>query len=104
MGKTIKLHKKVKPKYKYAINEHVAMLPRSTKVSDLVKHLEDSGISRDEFYRDREIAFASDKSIPSDRLFIYAQVFDVPVEDLMNHTIKAKSLRQTNLKLKSPLK
>lgn len=106
MGKIVKLSpKKTKPKYKYALNAELAKLPRSTSINDVIKHLAKYGITRDEFYRDREIAFGSDSSIPSDRLFIYAQVLDCMVDDLMNQQPKAQSIRQTNSRTKtnSPL-
>jgi hypothetical protein len=93
MGKTIRLHKKVKPIYKYGINEQVSMLDRKIKVGDLLKHLNENGISRTEFYADRNIPYGSEKSIPSDRLFKYSQVFDCSVEELLNEEIKATSIR-----------
>lgn len=104
MAKIIRLKKtKAKPKFKYALNEQVGSLPRHMEINDLISHLEANGISRNEFYADRKIPYGSDSSIPSDRLFIYAQVFDCPVGDLLNHSVKAESIRQKNLKLKSGL-
>jgi hypothetical protein len=93
MGKTIRLHKKVKPVYKYGINEQVSLLDRKIKVGDLLTHLADNAISRTEFYSDRNIPYGSEKSIPSDRLLKYAQVFDCSVEELLNEEIKATSIR-----------
>jgi len=104
MAKVIALtRKKLTPKHKYALNEQVDMLPKSMKTSEVVDHLKKYGITQDEFYRDRKIPYGSDSSIPSDRLFIYAKVFDCPVADLLNHEIKANSIRQKNLKLKTGL-
>lgn len=105
MAKIIPLKRqRIKPKYKYALNEQVAALPRSQTIEDLVKHLEDSGISRNEFYNDRKIQFGSQKSIPADRLLIYAQVFSCALEDLLNQQVKAKAFREQNAKrYKSPL-
>ena len=104
MAKVIQLkHSKPKPKYKYAINEQLGMLPRNMTIADVTDHLKKNGITRDSFYRDREILYGAESSIPSDRLFIYAKVFDCPVQDLLNQEIKAKSIRQKNLKLKTGL-
>ena len=94
MAKTIRLRiPKSKPNYKYAINDQMALLPRSWKVKDVITHLEKEGITRNEFYADRDIPFGSEKSISSDRLLIYTQVFECSIEDLMNHTIDAKPIR-----------
>lgn len=102
MGKTIALKKqRYNPKYKYAINEQVDSLPRTMSINDLLKHLEVSGISRNEFYADRNILFGSEKSIPSDRLLKYIKVFDCTIDDLLNEQVKAKSIRQQTIKSKS---
>lgn len=106
MAKIISLKKqRYTPKHKYALNEQVDALPRSQSINDLVKHLEDAGISRNEFYADRNIEFGSEKSIPSDRLLIYAKVFDCSIHDLLNQQVKAKSFRQQYVgsKTKTPL-
>lgn len=104
MAKVIALpRKKTIPKYKYALNEQISMLPKSMKTAEVVEHLKENKVTYDEFYRDRKIPYGSESSIPSDRLFIYAKVFDCPVADLLNHEIKAKSIRQKNLKLKTGL-
>ena len=105
MAKVISL-KKVKhtPKFKYALNEQLNKLPRNTTIDDVILHLKKEGISRNEFYADRNIPFGSESSIPSDRLFIYADVFDCPLADLMNQPIKAKSIREKlNQKIKTGL-
>ena len=107
MAKVIPISKrrKAKPKYKYSLNEQVGALPRTTVIGDVVKHLEAYGISRNEFYADRKIPFGAKSSIPSDRLFIYARVFDCNVEDLLNHDIpQAESIRQKRLKVKTSLR
>lgn len=93
MGKTIRLHSKPKPIYKYTINEQLSHLPRSVKTMDVIAHLSDNGITRNEFYADREIPFGSDKSIPADRLQKYAIVFDVTIDELQNQPVKATSIR-----------
>jgi len=106
MGKIIALKKsKFTPKHKYSINKQVDSLPRTMTINDLVKHLELAGISRNEFYSDRNIAYGSNKSIPSDRLFIYAKVFDCLIDELLNQEVKAKSIREQRIKskTKSPL-
>lgn len=106
MGKTIRLHKKLTPKYKYNINEQLGLLPRELKIQKVLQHLKLNGISHHQFYADRAIEYGSDKSIPSDRLLIYTKVFDCSIEDMMNHTIKAQSLRELNapVKFKGSLK
>lgn len=107
MGKTVRLHKKVAHHYKYAINDNIGKLPRTMKMTEVISHLSKNGITRDEFYRDRDIPFDSDKSIPADRLQKYAIVFDTTIEELQNHEVKATSLRTEFLKsakIKSSLK
>jgi hypothetical protein len=111
MAKVVKLPKtKIRPKYKYGINHQLTLLPRTVKVDDVVDHLEKDGITRSEFYWDRSIAFGSDKSISSDRLLIYCKVFDCTISDLINHEVKATSIREKYLagpartKLKSSLR
>lgn len=96
MGKTISIRPKVKPlhKYKYTINTQIDHLPRTLTVAEVVKHLNDNGISKTEFYTDRAILFGSDKSIPADRLQKYAIVFDVTIDELQNQPVKATSIRQ----------
>ena len=106
MAKIISLKKqRFTPKHKYALNEQVNSLPRSNSINELIAHLEDAGISRNEFYADRNIEYGSEKSIPSDRLLIYAKVFDCSLDDLLNQEVKAKSFRQhvQKVKTKSPL-
>lgn len=96
MAKVIQLQKnKPRPKYKYAINEQINGLPRTYKINQLIQHLADQGITRNEFYSDREIPYNSEKSISADRLLIYCKVFDCSIDDLINHEVKATSLRQT---------
>ena len=96
MAKVIRLNKaKPKPTYKYGIEQQVISLPRTVTINDLVKHLETDGITRYEFYADRKIPFGSDKSISADRLLIYCKVFDCSIDDLINHEVKATSLRQS---------
>lgn len=93
MGKTVKLNPRVRSKYKYNLNREISLLPRTLTIKKLIQHLASSGVSRDEFYSDRSIELGSDKSIPSDRLMIYAQVFDCETTDLINHEVKAVSIR-----------
>jgi hypothetical protein len=105
MTKIIKLKKdnrKPKPKFKYALNDQVASLDRRITVNDLLAHMADK-VSRNEWYDDCKIPYGSSKSIPSDRLIIYSKVFDCPLTDLLNEEIKATSIRERNLKLKTRL-
>jgi len=96
MTKVIPLKKiKITPKYKYGINEEIQKLPRTVKVRDIVKFIATAGISKDQFYRDREILLGSETSISADRLLIYCKVFDCSIDDLINHEVKATSLRQS---------
>lgn len=101
MGRQIKLHKKKNPVYKYAINEQLDMLPRTMKTKEVLEHLKQFGITRNEFYADRNIAWGSEKAIPSDRLIKYAKVFDCTLEELMNELPVATSIRQSKLGAKS---
>jgi hypothetical protein len=103
MGKTLPLHKKQKSPYKYAINDQLNMLPRTMKTNDVVEHLKTFGISRNEFYSDRKIAWGSKKSISADRLIIYAKVFDCTTDELVLDKVKATSIRQSKLNLKNAL-
>lgn len=105
MAKTIRLKTpRLKPQFKYSINEQLTMLPRQFKISDVLAHLSKSGITRNEFYRDRAIKFGSSQSIPSDRLKAYSHMFDCADEDLMNYSIKTRSLRDSINPVKTVLK
>lgn len=100
MAKTIKLHKsKIAPTYKYRLQELINELPKGLKISVLEKLLlRDFGITQNEFYRDRTARYGSDFSIPDDRMQVYAQIFDVTVDDLRNQNIKAKPLVKSTIK------
>lgn len=100
MAKTIKLYqKKSLPQYKYRLQELIDGLPKAmAKFSTLEIILKDHGISQNEFYRDRTTAYGSEFSIPGDRLSVYSKLFDVTIEELMNHTIKVKPLIQSRIK------
>lgn len=105
MAKTVKLNPTVKPTLKYKLNDQLGLLPRELSINDVVEHLKKYGVSQDQFYRDRKIKFNSDHSIPSDRLIIYSKVFDCSIDDLMNHEVNAKSIREVAQKaVKSTLK
>lgn len=93
MAKTRKLNPDVKPKYKYNINHQLGLLPKNLPISKVVEHLATHNVTKDEFYRDRSILLGSTKSIPEDRLVIYAIVFDCEVHDLRNQQVKARSIR-----------
>ncbi len=94
MAKTVRLKVERKPSKKYNIDQQIGLLPREVAVADIIKHLEQCGVTRDDFYRDRRIPYGSAKSISAYRLQIYAQVFDCSIDDLQNHQIKAKSIRE----------
>lgn len=84
----------VTDKFKYRINYQISLLPRSITIMQLVKVVEQKGISQDTFYRDRKIAKGSKQSIPGDRLMIYAKLFDCTLDDLLTTEVKGKSIRQ----------
>lgn len=96
MGKTIRLHSKPKPKYKYALREQKGYLPGSINNNAIIEHLAKNGITRNEWYADRSILFDSDKSIPADRLQKYVIVFGRSIDELQNHTVKATSILETH--------
>jgi len=106
MTKTIRLKKqKHQPTYKFKINDQIDLLPRSSKIKSIIKYLQGFGISRSDFYRDRNLPFASKKSISDDRMVIYSQLFDCTVDELRNSTITVKPLIATQAKkFNSPLK
>lgn len=93
-------------KFKYNINHQLSFLPRSVSIGDFEKILEKKhGISRATFYADRRILLTDEQSIPEDRLQVYAGLFDVSMDDLINKKIKVKSIFSlTNThRFKSPL-
>jgi hypothetical protein len=95
MGKTIALIPTHKPKFKYNLNHQIGRLQyKANLIQQLVDHLAPYGITRNEFYSDRKIPLGSKKSITSDRLMIYAQVFECTIDQLVNEPIKAKSIRE----------
>lgn len=95
MAKVIRLkNQKPKPKYKYAINDQVNGLPRDMRIDQVIEHLATFGVTRNNFYWDREIPYGSEKSMSADRLLIYCKVFDCSIDDLLNHEVKATSIRQ----------
>jgi hypothetical protein len=87
MAKVIKLHKKIKVpvRYKYRIHDYVKKVGWS--VQSVVEDLKEMGISKHMFYRDSNIPSKSVRSIPSDRLLIYAKYFEVSVEELYNELV-----------------
>lgn len=94
-----------KPEYKYRLIDIVQNeLPKALSRGEvLLAHLEASGISKDQYYADRKIPYGSKTSIPSDRLFAYAQVFDCSAESLLNQRVKAASIRSKKLSIKTRL-
>lgn len=107
MAKTVRLKPVSKPSFKYNINQQIGLLPfKKNLIQEVIEHLAKYGITRNEFYADRAIPFGSEKSISSDRLMIYAKVFDCTTEDLVNHEINARSIREVmdGKKVKSSLK
>lgn len=97
MAKTVRLHKQRRAHYKYGIIEQISQLPRKMKIQEVIDHLATEGISRDEFYADRRIPSGSSKSIPSDRLIKYAQIFGCTIDDLLLDKVFAKSIRTARI-------
>lgn len=82
-------------KFKYKINDQISLLPRTMTIGEIEKILKkEHGISRDTFYRDRNITTEDSTSIPSERLDVYAALFNISSDDLKNYTIKAKPLSE----------
>lgn len=80
--------------YKYHLEHFLSLRPASITMQQIEDILQkDHGISRSTFLRDRSITKNSDKSIPSDRLDIYAALLNVSVDDLKNYTVKVKPLQ-----------
>ncbi len=76
-------------KFKYNINHQISLQPRQVSIGAIEKILaKEHGISRDAFYRDRNLTLADTFSIPSDRMDIYAALFNCTVDDLKNFTSK----------------
>ena len=82
-------------KLKYHISHFIALQPRHMKIGDIEKILaEEHGISRDTFYRDRNLTVRDSNSIPSERLDIYAALFGVTAEELKNYSVNVKPLSE----------
>jgi hypothetical protein len=79
--------------YKYKINHYIGLLPRHITIGSIERLLADEhGISRDTFYRDRNVAPDDDFSIPTERLDIYAGLLNITPDELKNYEIKVKPL------------
>ncbi len=89
-----------KTKLKYHINRQIGLLPRAISIKAFHDILRSQhNITRDAFYRDRNIEWGSDNSIPSDRLEVYAGLFGVTVDDLKNYDVpKIKPLAERKIK------
>ncbi len=84
-----KTQKMASQKFKYNINHQISLMPRHISIDSLVKILSNEhGITRDTFYRDRNLTLVDTFSIPSDRMDIYAALFNCTVDDLKNFTSK----------------
>lgn len=85
-------------KPKYNINAYLAELPSRITINDICDQLrKDHGITYDTFNRDRKIKATDVKSIPSDRLQVYAGLFDCSIEDLINTKKKVKPIIKSSL-------
>jgi hypothetical protein len=93
-----------KQKFKYNIDHYVKLLPRTIGITQLLEALKKENISRDIFYRDRNLKVANTFSIPIDRLEIYAALFGVTVDELKNYeSPKIKPLTERNIKIAKKL-
>lgn len=89
---------KVNSRFKYSINEKLDQLPRRITIQKIEAILKnDYGISRDTFYRDRNMQVDDPGSIPSERLDIYAALFGVTPDELKNYTVSVKPLSERKL-------
>jgi hypothetical protein len=76
--------------YKYRINEIIEQLPRSMTIGKIESILKaEHQISRDSFFRDRTLKISDRSSIPSERLDVYAALFNCSADDLKNYQPKA---------------
>jgi len=84
-------------KLKYNIQAHLDELPARVKISDIAAMLATYKISYDTFARDKKILATDRTSIPSDRLQVYAGLFDCSIEDLINTKKKVKPIVKKSL-------
>ncbi|MGL6121662.1 MAG: hypothetical protein ACRC1W_01235 [Shewanella sp.] len=75
-------------KLKYKIDHHLSLQPRNITMDSIVKVLAEHGISRDTFYRDRNLTIDDTFSIPSNRLDTYAALLNTTTDDLKNYPAK----------------
>jgi len=94
-----------KSKFKYNINHSISLLPRDISIGDVEEVLlKNYSITRDAFYRDRNLLIGDSSSIPTDRLDAYAILFGCTTDDLKNYKLKGKSLIEIFYKSKTGLK
>lgn len=76
-------------KLKYKINDQIRKLKYLLNVStnDIVERVEKQGISKSTFYRDANYPMDSPASIPTDRLEIYARLFECTTDELKNYSV-----------------
>jgi len=87
------------PKLKYKLNILFQNLPRSVKGRTIWERLAKHGISKSTFYRHCRIKSTSPVSIGLDDLEIYAQLFDVTIDELKNYEApKIKPLTERAIK------
>lgn len=69
--------------YKYNLNHYLSLLPAGVYPDNIIALLELTyGIHSTIFFKDRYLTVGDIDEIPYERLFIYAQVLGVRVEDL----------------------
>lgn len=83
------LQRMTNTKFKYNIQKLVNDLPRGIDVAaDLLKKY---GIPQRTFFSDKSLKQTDKREVSSHRLLQYADYFGVPVEQLINYTIRKKS-------------
>jgi hypothetical protein len=101
MGKIVKLKSGIAKTHKYKLIELINSVPHSISKAEIVDQIIELGtanelpISKSEIYADRSIPYGSKKSIPNDRMMLYEIFFSCTREDILNHTVKGKSIYDT---------
>lgn len=85
-------------KYKFNINHYISLTGDSVKMNTIIKDLEKRGILARTFFRDRSILITSEEDIPTKRLMIYADYFEVGLRSILNYSV-TKTGKVINSKL-----
>jgi hypothetical protein len=80
------------PKFKYNLQHRFSFYPNITwKMLEL--HAEQYGITARTFQRDRSILPDEAEDIPTERLVVYAKIFNCELEELINYKTKVKPFK-----------